>query len=161
VGATTCTNGLAIAAGGNCVIYLEFTPTAVGFPTGTLSVADSDATSPQTVPLSGTGTGVEYTPSSVNLRATVGQQVSTSVTISNVGTSSIAFRAWTITGANSKDFSANLADPPCFGSLASGAICTFTVNFKPSLAGSESANLLVYPNSTSSPQVLPLNGTGQ
>jgi hypothetical protein len=161
VAATTCTNGLAIAAGGNCVIYLEFTPTAVGFPTGTLSVADSDSTSPQTVPLSGTGTGVEYTPSSVNLSATVGQQVSTSVTISNVGTSSIAFSAWTITGANSKDFSANLADPPCLGSLASGAICTFTVYFKPSLAGSETANLLVYDNSTGSPQVLPLNGTGQ
>lgn len=161
VNATTCTNGLPLAAGGTCTVYLQFTPTAVGFPTGTLSVFDSDTTSPQTVALSGTGTGVEFTPSTVSLSSTVGHQVSTSVTITNAGTSAITFTAWTITGPNAKDFSANLAEPPCGGSLAAGAVCTFTAYFTPSLVGSESASLLVYDTSTGSPQLLSLSGTGQ
>jgi hypothetical protein len=161
-GITTCTNNLAIAAGGTCVIYLEFTPTSVGYPTGTLSVFDNDATSPQSVALSGTGTGVEFTPSSVNLgTSTVGHQVSSTVTLTNVGTSTIIFTAEIITGPNSGDFSTNNGDPPCKGSLAPGAPCIFTVYFTPSIVGSESAIYQVYDTSTGSPQSLPLTGTGQ
>jgi hypothetical protein len=161
-GPTSCTNNLVVAVSGTCVIYVLFTPTAVGFPTGTLSVADSDATSPQTVALSGTGTGVEFTPSSVNFgTATVGVQVSSTVTITNVGTTPITFTAAAITGTNSKDFSTSASDPPCSGSLAPAAVCTFTMYFKPSIVGSESATYVVFDNSAASPQSLPLTGTGQ
>ncbi len=160
-GATSCANNQVIAAGASCFIYVNFTPTTVGFPTGTVTVSDSDTTSPQTVALSGTGTGVEFTPSTVSLASTVGHQVSTTVSIINVGTSTLTFTAGTITGPNAADWATNNQDPPCRGSLAPGALCSFTVYFTPSIVGSESATYLVYDNSTGSPQSLPLSGTGQ
>ena len=63
---TTCTNGLVIAASGTCVINAEFKPTKVGFASGTLSVDDSDVTSPQRVALQGYGTGIKFTPATIN-----------------------------------------------------------------------------------------------
>lgn len=160
--ATTCTNGLPIAAGGTCAIFVTFTPTAIGYVTGTLSVADSDASSPQTVALAGTGTGVLFTPASVSFgTSNVGVQVSSTVTMTNVSHSTITFTAWTVTGANSADFFTNAADPPCTGSLVAGATCTLTMYFKPSKVGAESATFKVYDNSPGSPQSLPLTGTGQ
>jgi len=83
------------------------------------------------------------------------------VNIANVGSSTITFTAGTITGANAKDWSTNATDPPCGGSLAPGAPCSFTVYFTPSIVGSESATYQVYDSSTGSPQLLPLTGTGQ
>src|ERR1039458_4722389 len=44
-----------LAAGGNCIIQLTFTPTQTGVQTGTLTVTDSASDSPQTVSLVGTG----------------------------------------------------------------------------------------------------------
>jgi hypothetical protein len=41
--------------------------TKIGTATGTLSVRDSDVTSPQTVALAGTGTAIEFSPSSLNV----------------------------------------------------------------------------------------------
>jgi hypothetical protein len=160
-GATSCASNHVIAVGGTCFIYVNFTPTSVGYPTGTASVFDSDGTSPQTAALLGTGTGVEFTPPSVSLSSTLGKQVSTSVSITNVGTSTVTFTAATVTGPNGADWSTDNGDPPCKGSLAPGALCSFTVYFTPSVAGLESATYLVYDSSTGSPQSLPLNGTGQ
>jgi sugar lactone lactonase YvrE len=155
---TGCTNGRVIAAGQQCVISLILKPTAVGFVNGTLSVADSDSTSPQTVALSGAGTGVQFTPSQVTLSGPVGTQVSTSVTLTNVGASTIAFTAAAIIGPNKADWGVNA---PCNETLAPGAFCTLTVYFTPSILGAESATYVVYDNSTGSPQSLPLSGTGQ
>jgi len=45
-----------LAPGRSCTIKVTFTPTAVGARSGQLIVADNDATSPQSVSLSGTGT---------------------------------------------------------------------------------------------------------
>jgi Abnormal spindle-like microcephaly-assoc'd, ASPM-SPD-2-Hydin/NHL repeat len=160
--ATTCTNGLPVAAAGTCAIFVTFTPQVVGYVTGSLSVADSDASSPQAVALAGTGTGVEFTPSSINFgTSNIGTRVQSTVTITNVSGSPITFTAWTITGANSADFTTTLADPPCTGSLQSGGVCTFTMYFTPSISGAESATLSVYDNSPGSPQTLALTGTGQ
>jgi subtilase family serine protease len=53
ISATTCSSTLAAKA--KCTISVVFKPTAVGTRTGTLSVADSAAGSPQTSSLTGTG----------------------------------------------------------------------------------------------------------
>jgi hypothetical protein len=159
---TTCTPGLPIAVGGNCAIFVTFTPTAVGDVTGALNVTDSDASSPQTVALAGVGTGVEFTPSSLNFgTVNVGTQVQSTVTITNVSGSTVRFTAWTITGANKADFYTNAGDPPCSGAILAGGTCTLTMYFKPSVAKAESASFNVYDNSPGSPQSLPLSGTGQ
>jgi hypothetical protein len=58
----TNTCGTTLAANATCKITIIFTPTTSGSESATLSIADSDPSSPQTVPLSGTGTGGPATP---------------------------------------------------------------------------------------------------
>jgi Bacterial Ig-like domain (group 3)/Chitobiase/beta-hexosaminidase C-terminal domain/FG-GAP-like repeat/Abnormal spindle-like microcephaly-assoc'd, ASPM-SPD-2-Hydin/FG-GAP repeat len=55
--AETNTCGSSVAVGVSCAISVTFTPTSTGALTGTLSVADNASGSPQTVALSGTGSG--------------------------------------------------------------------------------------------------------
>jgi len=159
---TTCTNSLVVVAGGTCIINVSFKPTVVGPRTGTMSIADSDVTSPQSVALSGTGTAVKFAPTTVNFgTVTRGTQVSSSITVTNVGTTTITFYAATLSGANSADFSFNSGNPPCSGTLAAGAACTFSVFFDPSKVGLEKANYNMFDNSFGSPQQLSMQGTGQ
>ena len=68
-GTNACDSNL--AAGSNCLIYVTFTPTATGTQSGTLSITDNASGSPQSVPLSGTGTdfSVSASPSSRTVRS--------------------------------------------------------------------------------------------
>jgi hypothetical protein len=61
---TSCGTTLAVSA--SCQIFVTFTPTAIGTRTATLSVSDSDPSSPQTSTLSGTATPPVINPSSAN-----------------------------------------------------------------------------------------------
>ena len=161
-GATTCTNGLVIASHGTCLIYVIFKPTVVGLATGTVSLGDSDSTSPQTATLRGTGTGIKFTPTAVAFgNVNRGTQVFNAVTVKNVGTTTITFTGSEISGVNSADFSQNGGAVPCSGSLVAGASCTFNVYFDPSVDGNEVATYKLFDNSPGSPQLLYLTGTGQ
>jgi FG-GAP-like repeat/Abnormal spindle-like microcephaly-assoc'd, ASPM-SPD-2-Hydin/FG-GAP repeat len=55
--AQTNTCPASLAAGANCTISITFTPGAAGARTAAINIADNAAGSPQTVPLTGTGTG--------------------------------------------------------------------------------------------------------
>jgi hypothetical protein len=164
---TTCTPDLIIASTGTCVINVEFKPTVVGFASGSISVSDNDVTGSQSVALTGNGTGVKFTPGSVTFGATnVNTQVSTVVTITNVGTTPVAFTGAEISGANSANFANNWnAQPPCGNNssapLKPGAICQITVYFDPSATGTRTATYKLFDNSVGSPQTLQLKGTGQ
>ena len=161
--ATTCTNGKVIAINGTCLIYAEFKPTASGYVTGVITVTDSDGTSPQTVALSGTGTLIKFNPSVLNFGiVAVGIPVSGTFTMTNIGPTTITLTAATVNGgALAKDFNVSGSEPPCGGSMAPGAVCTFTAYFTPSVVGSESATFLVFDSSVGSPQALSLTGQGQ
>ena len=50
-------SGLTLAPGTSCSVSITFSPTATGTRSGTLIVTDNAGNSPQTVPLTGTGTG--------------------------------------------------------------------------------------------------------
>jgi hypothetical protein len=164
---TTCTNALKIAPTGTCIINLQFKPTAVGYTSGLLSVADTDVTSPQSVALQGVGTGIKFTPATVNFgTVTDGTQVSSTVTITNVGKTPVGFQGAEISGANSADFSDNYTDgPPCNNTMTTplqpGATCTLTVYFLPTKVATETATYKVFDNSPGSPQTLSLTGKGQ
>jgi sugar lactone lactonase YvrE len=166
-GSTTCTADLVIASTGTCIISVEFHPTAVGFASGSVSVSDSDATTPQSVSLQGYGTGIKFTPGTVNFgTVTRGIQVSSTATITNVGLTPVFFTGAEISGTSSADFSDNYSDsPPCGNSSSSpllpGKTCQITVYFLPSKVGGESASYRVFDNSVGSPQSLSLTGTGQ
>jgi hypothetical protein len=55
-GSNTC--GISLAAGASCSLQITFVPTAAGPRTGTLTMVDSAASSPQSLQL--TGTGVDF-----------------------------------------------------------------------------------------------------
>ncbi|HYM74610.1 MAG TPA: choice-of-anchor D domain-containing protein [Candidatus Dormibacteraeota bacterium] len=164
---TTCTKSLVIANKGTCVINADFKPTAVGFASGTISVTDSDVTSPQTVAMSGYGTGIKFTPTSINFgTVTKGTQVSSTVTITNVGATNVFFTGAEFSGTNSADFADNYGDAaPCGNNssnpLKPGGTCTLTVYFTPSTTASESGTYKLFDNSVGSPQTLALSGKGQ
>ena len=87
----TC-NGTSVAANGTCTISVTFTPTATGSRTGTVSIADNAAGTPQTVSL--TGTGQDYTVTATAPAAiTPGQSASIPVTVIGLGgyTGSVSF----------------------------------------------------------------------
>ncbi len=164
---TTCTNSLVVASTGTCVITVSFKPKVVGFVQGSLSVSDSDVTSPQAVALQGYGTGVRFSVPSINFgTVTRGTQVSSTVTITNVGTTNVFFTGAEISGTNSADFSDNYGDnAPCNNTSANplkpGGTCVVTVYFDPSIVGTENASYKVFDNSIGSPQTLLLTGKGQ
>jgi hypothetical protein len=164
---TTCTNSLVVASTGTCVITVSFKPKTVGFAQGSVSVSDSDVTSPQSVALQGYGTGVKFSVPAINFgTVTRGNQVSSTVTITNVGTTNVFFTGAEISGTNSADFSDNYGDnAPCNNTSANplkpGGTCVVTVYFDPSIVGTENASYKVFDNSVGSPQILLLTGKGQ
>jgi sugar lactone lactonase YvrE len=154
VSSNTCTGSL--AAGKSCIISLTFTPTTVGLQSTTLSVVDSDVTSPQLIPLRGTGDGTSLSASSLAFGSVViGSTSSMSVTISNVGTKTLTNISESITGTNMADFTKTTT---CGTTLAVGANCMVTVTFKPSISGAESATLTFKDNEGSF--LVTLSGTG-
>ncbi len=80
--------GTSLAANTNCLISVTFTPTIVGAESATLSIVDSDSTSPQTVALSGTGAAAlpDFTISALPTSATVGTHgtVMTLITVTSI-----------------------------------------------------------------------------
>jgi hypothetical protein len=124
----------AVAVGASCIITVTFKPTAQGVRTALISITDNAPGSPQTVPLSGRGTSLKWSPRSMNMGA---QKVATSsaartVTLSNVGTAPITLFSIGIGGANAGDFSETNT---CGSSLRAGASCTIQVTFTPTAVG--------------------------
>jgi hypothetical protein len=153
--------GGSVAIGASCSISVTFTPVATGIRTASISVGDSAAGSPQTVPLTGTGIAptVAFSPSSITFaNQTVGTTSSASVvTLSNPGNSTLTITSIGITGTNSGDFAQS---GTCGTSLAAGTSCTINVTFTPSVPGTRQASISVVDNAAGSPQTVALTGLG-
>jgi hypothetical protein len=79
------------------------------------------------------------------------------VTLTNVGTSSLTIYGIAITGTDPRDFTQTHT---CGTKLARGAICIIKVTFYPTTAfGPRTAALTIYDNGGGSPQRVPLSGT--
>ena len=77
------------------------------------------------------------------------------VTFSNIGTSTLIFRAEPIQG----DFSL-ASQGTCSTSLAAGASCTLSTQFTPTTTGTRTGTLSVNDNASTTPQVVALTGLG-
>jgi hypothetical protein len=152
--------GTSLAAAASCSITVTFKPTAINTRTGSVKVTDNATGSPQTVTLTGTGTEVKLSATSLVFPATkVGvTSAAQTVTMTNTGTAAFSITSISVTGANPGDF---LESNNCSTSLGAGKSCTLTVNFKPKATGSRKASISISDAGGGSPQTVALSGTGQ
>lgn len=140
-----------LAVGANCQINISFAPTATGVRNASLAVTDNAPGSPQSVPLSGTGTTpppIPYlSPANVSIPS---QYVGTSglpqsVTLNNPGAELVIISV--------KATPADFATLSAYGSsLAPGASCSIGVFFDPTTSGTRNGTLTVTDSASNSPQ---------
>jgi len=159
---TTCLNSLALAHNATCFVNVTFTPTTIGPLTGTVTITDSDPSSPQTAALSGTGTEVKLSAPSINFgTVTRGVTVNKTLTLTNVGTTALTINSVTFSGTNAADYATSTGNPPCGGTVAAGANCVMTLQFTPTIVGAEKATFSISDNGGGSPHNVALTGTGK
>ena len=148
-----------LAAGAACTLSVTFKPTAAGTRNSSIAVTDNAQGSPQTVSLTGTGTVVVLSPTSLSFGTLPVGSLSKpqTVTLSNKGTTALSLSSLLIGGADAADFSKTTT---CGSSLAAANSCTVTVTFKPRAKGARTATLQFTDNGGASPQSVALAGTG-
>jgi hypothetical protein len=153
----TNTCGTSVAPGANCSISVVFTPTAAGSRTGQISISDDASPSPQTIMLTGTGTGplTMVSPGSLTFNSQVLGTISAvqNVTLTNSGSSAVTIASINITG----DFGQT---NNCGAMVAAGSSCAIAVTFSPAGVGARTGTLTVTDNSSASPHSVTLSGTG-
>jgi len=158
--ANTC--GSSLAVGASCTVSVEFKPAATGALSAAISIADNVTGTPQTVALTGTGTkrAITLSPTSIAFGSALVGTTSAAhiITLKNSGTAMLTLMSETITGTGASSFvkSANT----CGSSLAVGASCTVSVEFKPTAIGALSAAISIADNATGTPQAVALTGSG-
>jgi hypothetical protein len=108
---------------------------------------------------SGGAPKAQVTPLSISFGSqTLGLTASVQTTgLRNSGTAPLTVSGVSIEGANAADFSQTTG---CGSSLPTGASCTLSVTFTPSVAGARTATLSITDNDSGSPQTVLLSGTG-
>jgi dienelactone hydrolase len=153
----TCGSGLAVL--GTCTISVTFTPTKNGSRAGKLLITDNAPGSPQAVSLKGTGTAVEFNPTSLafhchNVPTNTCPPPPQTTTLTNTGSTTLSISSITITGSTT--FSQTNT---CSSSVVAKGSCTITVTFKSSSRGTFSGAVSVSDNGGGSPQKMSLSGT--
>jgi len=155
----TNTCGTSVPAGNNCTISVTFQPTNKGAQAGLLSVTDSDASSPQSAPLSGTGTFISLSPASLSFG---NQAVGTTsnpraITVTNQGNAAVTISKISFMGTGAASFGETTT---CGSTLGTGSSCTISVTFSPKVKGKSIASVSVGDSGGGSPQKATLTGTG-
>ena len=139
----------------DCTIKVSFTPTVAGPRTGTLTIIDSDPTSPQVVQLSGVGTNVVLSPTllSFGIEMVGVASAPQMATLTNNGSAPVTING--ITGTADYQVSNN-----CGSSVAGHSKCSITVAFVPTTNGKRYGALTVNTSDAGSPQIVNLTGVG-
>ena len=159
---STCSQSAALAPAASCTLLINFVPSQGGVTNGTLTLTDNhlgNTGSTQVIKLNGqaTGTGTvaatlspsTYDYGSVN----VGSSASQSFTLANTGISAINIAS---TALPNGFFT--VGSTTCGTSLAAGASCAYTLVFKPTAAGAQTAPFSVADDAGT--QTAALTGTG-
>ncbi len=145
-------NNAAVDPGNTCSVDVTFTPSSNGAENASLDIADDDPSSPQSIPLTGTGVANEF---SLSGPLTFGDQLvgSTSASQPEILTNNTDYAdnpsGPGVTG-NAGDF--NVDASACSGAIAT--TCTVNVSFSPQATGTRSATL------TMAGQSVTLSGSG-
>jgi hypothetical protein len=117
--------------------------------------------SPQTVTLKGAGInpGATLSPTALAFPNTVVGSVGStlSTTLTSSGTTPLIISSISIAGTNPGDFAES---NNCGTSLAPGVTCNISVTFNPAALAPYGAQLTIVDNAITSPQTVPLSGTG-
>ena len=148
-----------ISAGQSLSFNAQFTPTASGAGTGSISFTDNATGSPQAIILSGSGLTQSSTLSANPASAAfgtvaVGGTGTQTITLTNSGNASTTISGVTTTGAgfNVTGLTAPLVIP-------AGQGATFTAQFAPTTAGSAAGNITIASNASNATLSITLSGT--
>jgi hypothetical protein len=156
--------GTSLAAGASCTLTIYFEPTGLGSFDAEILIYDNAGSGEQTVNLTGGGISETGGTPSVSLQYTAvymgGEDAGVQGTpalmsMTNSGTGTLTISGFSITGADSSDFSLT---QNCGRSLAAGASCTLTIYFRPGAVGTRSGLITITDNAGS--QTIALTGNG-
>jgi hypothetical protein len=164
------TNGCsgAYPVNASCTVSVTFSPFGDGLRTASISIADDAPNSPQSVQLSGTGSGqpvsrpaINIAPATVSFGAvtpvtqgtTIGPQT---LTVTSAGSAPLHISSILLGGANREDFSmTNGCTAPVY---ATNATCSISVTFAPLQPGPRSGAITITDDASGSPQTIAVNG---
>jgi hypothetical protein len=152
----TC--GASLAAGASCTVSIAFKPTVRGNRAATLAVTHDGGAGTSNAALSGVGTVVRLTPSAMTFapRAVGTTSPAQTATVTNIGAAPVAITSVAMGGTNPLNF---LFTNRCPASLAAGASCNVSIQFKPNATGPRNASLRIVHDGGGSSAVA-LAGTG-
>jgi len=153
-----------VLAGANCTISVTFTPTVVGTQVGALTIADNAAGSPQSVILSGVGTGASLSGTALTfgdqaLNTTSAPQT---VYLTNTSAGNLTINSIGISGTNSADFTMFSSSGSMCSTgttLGQGSSCWVTVLFTPKGTGTRTAAVVIT-DSIGATETIALVGSG-
>jgi hypothetical protein len=149
---------LTLAAGQSMTFSVTFDPATTGSLSGSVTITSTASNSPATIALSGTGVQAQISviPASVSFgNVTVGVTDTQSITIQNAGTANLSVTQAVVAGTG---FTLSGLAVPL--SVVPGGSSTSTVAFTPGSASSFTGSLTLVSNTTNSPLVVALAGTG-
>jgi hypothetical protein len=155
-----------LAPGATCTINISYAPTTAGTSTVSLALTDDAATSPQTVAVQGLSVlPVTISPSSGTFSKTaVGSQSSShTFSLKNEQAVPLVISSMVLGGDFNLSFDPN--NTPCktslgFVTVAPGYFCKFSLSFAPTVTGTRTGTLTITDDAKTSPQTVPLHGTG-
>jgi hypothetical protein len=149
--------GTQLPAGNNCSLTLAFTPTVKNSQTGTLQLTDNAPNNPQKVALTGTGTSLALSPTSLAFGSEpIGQPTPPqTITLSNVSAAAVNFTAPTITPP---DYS--ISNNTCASPLPAQTSCSLNISFDPIKKGARNGKLNITNNGGGGAAAASLTGTG-
>ena len=159
----TC--GISIAPGATCPVNVIFAPTSDMIDSATLTINTNTPGSggSQTVSLSGTGVGIQFSKTSLAFGDVPVGQTSKPQTVKLFSLSGNPLVTGMLSGPNTSDFQVT-SSCSVFGEPAEirvGDPCTITVTFTPSATGPRMAVLTYTSQGGTTPQSIPLSGTGE
>jgi hypothetical protein len=146
-----------LLAATSCKFQVNFSPTAGGQRTGSITITDSAPGSPQVITLIGTGQvpQVSLAPSPLTFTSQVigTSSAAQNVTLSNTGTATLNISGISVVG----DFSES---NDCGLQVSATGSCQIAVVFTPSATGTRTGALTIVDDASGSPQTVSLTGTG-
>jgi Cep192 domain 4/Abnormal spindle-like microcephaly-assoc'd, ASPM-SPD-2-Hydin/HYDIN/CFA65/VesB-like, Ig-like domain len=146
-----------VPVGQSMTVQMQFTPTAGGVASGTLTVTSDASNSPLAISLSGTGMqqALTISPASLNFsNVMVGQTSSQNVTLTNSGNANVTVNIATLSGTAFG--MTGLALPK---TIAAGSNLSFSVQFVPTSTAGASGRIVFTDSALNSPQTLTMTGS--